>query len=382
MRENYYGFKIVLVFFFFTLANIRGQLSSLWKGSVEVEDGIKIIKNPSEPLYGRLNLELQEELSIGKQDSEEYSFSLISDVKSDAAGNIYVADTKNLRVQKFDRHGNFLKTLGKGGVQFEQPSEIRIDPRTGYIFVRASVKDIEIFDKEDRHKGGIHLTQDVIHGFDSIDDSSVMAVRGLEYRDDHPRVMHSLCQLATNNEIRRMSQDCFSYGLQRVGEGWMGTGTDYDPDLYLAKLNGDSYVYGYSKNYELNVIDKEGKLLYRIKKEGTMPAYTPADRKVIGRYSFPDLKPYFFRLLTDSEGRIYVQRNITKGLPNAVQENTNRDVDVFSQDGYFLYTAVLPPNACEIKDGFLYTYVVDEAHGLETVKRYKIKNWEKIRVGI
>ncbi len=79
--------------------------------------------------------------------------------------------------------------------------------------------------------------------------------------------------------------------------------------------------------------------------------------------------------------RIYVQRNITKGLLNAVQENVDRDVDIFSKDGYFLYTSRLPANTCEIKDGYLFAYAVDEANGLESVKRYKIKNWEGIETG-
>ena len=77
-----------------------------------------------------------------------------------------------------------------------------------------------------------------------------------------------------------------------------------------------------------------------------------------------------------------MQRNITKGILNAVQEKTSREVDVFSNDGHLLYTSLLPPNTCEIRDGFLYAYSIDEASRLESVKRYRIKNWAQIKDGI
>jgi hypothetical protein len=111
------------------------------------------------------------------------------------------------------------------------------------------------------------------------------------------------------------------------------------------------------------------------------PTFSAEERRVFGRHPVLEEKPYFFNILTDSEGRIYVQRNRTKGILNTVQEKTNRDVDVFSKDGYFLYTSTLPPNTCEIKDGFLYAYAVDEVSGEESVHRYKIRNWTEIRTG-
>ena len=36
-----------------------------WKGEIEYENGIKVIMNPQEPLYGKIEFELEEDLSIG-----------------------------------------------------------------------------------------------------------------------------------------------------------------------------------------------------------------------------------------------------------------------------------------------------------------------------
>jgi hypothetical protein len=38
-----------------------------WKGTIEEEDGVKVIKNPREPLYGEITFDLEEDLSIGNE---------------------------------------------------------------------------------------------------------------------------------------------------------------------------------------------------------------------------------------------------------------------------------------------------------------------------
>jgi len=54
-----------------------------WKGSIEYEDGVKVIKNPEAPLYGKIKLELEEDLSIGKEDDENYMFYRVRDIALD-----------------------------------------------------------------------------------------------------------------------------------------------------------------------------------------------------------------------------------------------------------------------------------------------------------
>ena len=51
-------------------------------------------------------------------------------VAVDGSGNVYVADTDNHRVQKFDSDGNFLTkwgTQGKGDGQFFEPFGVAVD---------------------------------------------------------------------------------------------------------------------------------------------------------------------------------------------------------------------------------------------------------------
>ncbi len=53
-------------------------------------------------------------------------------------GDVYVADTRNHRVQKFDSDGTFLTgwgTIGFGDGQFVVPEGVAVDPTTGDVYV-------------------------------------------------------------------------------------------------------------------------------------------------------------------------------------------------------------------------------------------------------
>ena len=71
-----------------------GRQETEWKGNVEKEDGVKVIKNPREPLYGEIKFELEEDLSIGKEDDDNYMFCGRVNLAVDNQDNIYALDGK------------------------------------------------------------------------------------------------------------------------------------------------------------------------------------------------------------------------------------------------------------------------------------------------
>ena len=79
----------------FILVPISYAQKAEWKGKIETENGVKVIKNPKEPLYGELKLELQEDLSIGREDDKNYFFYVVKDIAVDSKSNIYVVDARN-----------------------------------------------------------------------------------------------------------------------------------------------------------------------------------------------------------------------------------------------------------------------------------------------
>jgi hypothetical protein len=63
---------IISIGLFFFIAYATENQNPQWKGTIEEEDGIKIIRNPNEPLYGEITFELEEDLSIGNEEDENY----------------------------------------------------------------------------------------------------------------------------------------------------------------------------------------------------------------------------------------------------------------------------------------------------------------------
>jgi hypothetical protein len=292
------------------------------------------------------------------------------------------------RIQKYDRSGKYLQTIGRQGQgpgEFQLPAIIRICNLSGNIYVKDYARNIVVFDEHGKFLRNIRL-KDVVEDFVPVDNGSFLSVLHKTADPDLSSV-HSLCSINSQGEISRIYAE-FPYTIF-TAKAWGGTimaSTGYELSLYLIRLDDQSYLYGYSKNYELVVIDKDGNMLYRINRDEPSIKFTYEERRKLKNsripgYMPPEYKPHFYMIWCDSRGRIYVQRNRahTTVRGKGSIDISEKEVDIFNKDGYFLYKTTLPRNTRVIKDGFLYSYKADEEGGFESVLRYKIKNWDQIR---
>jgi len=354
-----------------------------WKGTIEEVDGVTIVKNPNEPLYGEILFDLEEDLIIGREDDENYLFFRIGDIEVDGDGNIYVFEFGNRRVQKFDRDGKYIRTIGRTGEgpgEYQNPYEMLINDKRGIIGVMDMRLKLTIFDKD-----GNHLDKDISfekHFHDLMIDSSG-TLWGYCFKlssDDEATadVYKVLTKLSNNGQIvEKFGKFQWERYRERVSGGVLSISTGEEFDLYISMLGERNIVYGYSKEYELSVIDLEGNLQTKIKKDEPYRSFTTEEKQKYKKAKLPDYKSFFYHLFADSEERIYVQRTHATRI-----EDVEKTFDVFSKDGYYLYKTVFPFAPFVIKKGFFYTRVTNEETGEVFVKRYKIINWEQIKRGI
>lgn len=343
---------------------VSGQQEARWKGKIEEEDGVKIVKNPDKPLYGEIEFELEEDLSIGTKEDENYSFNRVRGLVVDEEENIYVSDTDNQRIQKFDRQGKYLQTFGISSL--EQPMKALLDKKTGFLYV-LDCPGIKIFDKEDACLAHIPIEPS---DFFLSQDGNIFVVTYSE-----PFVF--LRKVNSQGRIlRELAKFPFEQIVGSFFEGMLPgddrAGIEYD--FFVTQIDIQTLIYGYSKEYELNILNDLGKPILKIRKEEPYGEFSKALKQSVMGDILPPHRPFFHSLFTDGEGLIFVQKN----FPTVFED---RKCDVFSRDGYYLYKTSIPRGIQLIDNGYLYTFESGKISNnyARQIKRYRIKNWQLIK---
>lgn len=381
---------IVVSFLFITLCTTYGYQEPEWKGTITTEEGVRIVSNPREPLYGEIRFELVEDLSIGNETDDNFMFFGIFDIDVDDDGNIYVLERGNRRVQKFDANGRYILTIGRMGEgpgEFMFPSRVLMEPGKKALAVRDG-RSLIFFDLN-----GKYLDRDVFTDMFLLEpligeQNSILGYGGnINEADELGHVHHNII-VRLNYKGELLNQYAKYPNIRLVFRsptgGTTSISTGHEPSPYLTLLSGNTLVYGYSKDYELFVVGMGGDLRLKIRKDASPPKYTKKEIEAfeLQKARWKDLKlqqqkPFFYFIHSDDMDRIYVQRNMGRRFHPGEKE-----LDIFSIDGYYLYKTTIPYTPLTIKNGYIYSFTVNEETGDTSVHRFKIKNWDQIKTSI
>jgi hypothetical protein len=391
-----FRFKHVLAgifIFFFVISSACQKQKSGWQGTIEEENGIKVVNNPVEPLYGELVLELEEDLAIGTVEGENTTFYQIRDIAVDSQGNLYVLDSGNHRIQKFNKDGNYLQTIGRKGQgpgEFMRPYDIFLDER-GNIYVSEG-RRMNLFDPKGNSIKSFVINS-FIMGFSVGSEGNIIA-----YGFVRAERGQNFGILTIDSEGKVTKTVAEFQGMQSVtrGDTMFSLSHEYTPQVGFSPVQHTGAVYGYTPEYTLYLADLLGDTLLIIKKDEPHHSITRKEKdKIIdealdrtaqdgGRWprdvveegaNFPDHRPFFSAISSDDTGRIFVKKR-----KSVFDESEEVEFDIFSNEGYFLYTTQLPFTPILIKDSYLYKSTYLEETSEYKVIRYRIKNWDKIKV--
>jgi hypothetical protein len=371
-----------------------------WKGVVEDVDGATFVRNPSEPYYGELIIELEGDLELGTDEGPNFQFYNVLGIALDSEGNIYVLDSGNHRVQKFDKDGQYLLTIGREGEgpgEFVRLTDVFIDKQdTIYLSDR---RRIHIFDTEGVYKDSITFETNINDFFLDADGNVYTFIM----QSDEEGSKKYLVKYDRNGKIvDRITEFSDVQAVQsRDGSGATVSFKAYHQYNYwphLFPISNEQFIYAYPSDYVISVMSYRGELTKKIEKDEAPQPITIAEKDFIinhieaaferrGRKpprdvieascQFPPHRPYFYGLRVDDSGRIYVRK-----APSVLDESNRVELDIFSKDGYYLYKAFLSFSPEIIKDGLLYDVFTSEETGEVKIKRYKVKNWNQIKEGI
>ncbi len=177
---------------------------------------------------------------------------------TDARGNLYVADTKNSRIQVFDANGQFLREFGSKGSgegQFNEPCGLAVDPQ-GEIWIADTWNQrIVHFGPDGKYAGSII---DAEKGF--FGPRAVLPFKGLLYVAD-----------TGNKRIVRFDRQ--GNRLSEWGGNGVKAGQFIEPVGLAADPAGNIYVAD-TGNHRVQVFDWEGKFLRQFPISGWKDFYT------------------------------------------------------------------------------------------------------------
>ncbi len=392
MKKKTIFLFLVLISFMWVCSSRSPEGTSEWKGTIEYRDGIKVVKNPEEPLYGDFHLELDKDLSLGSEGDEAYMFYRVEDIGVDSEGNIYVLDTGNHRIQKFDSEGNHIQTIGRRG---QGPGEL--DTPYGMflsfeniIYVHDGMK-IKAF-----KKNGSFIQETTLESFThdiSVDlNRDIWGIGRLPSEKGRTR---SIIKLSKNGKLEKIVADFPPPKVAVRSEGGRGVtffiGHEYVPQLSFIAIDEKTLLYAHSSNYRLHLIDENGESEMLITTDAPRSSISQKEKDEIyeknsdfekkwpkdvvrDAIQFPPHRPFFNKVLTDNRGRIYVER-----VKSVLEKSDTFEFDIFSRDGYYLYSTNLPVSPDLIRNGFIYHIHSEEITGGIIIQRFKINNWSTMK---
>jgi hypothetical protein len=358
--------SLILAFLLPLLAH--AQKPPEWKGRIEKEGDVAVVKNPNKPLYGAGVFSLEQDLAIGGEESADYVFATISSVAVSDDGTIFVLDQKDWNVKVFDRDGKFLRTFGKAG---EGPGEFSM-PRSIHFTARDEVVVVEMNRRLSFFKMSGEFVRTVSAGtlnfMDARPDSKGnFFVYLLAMEEANPRY-----------ELRKVDgglKDLFAVESSPMPNTERDGFNPFFPVLRWALLPGDRVVCGYAVKYEFRIHDAAGRIVRKIQMD---PDPVPISKEDIDERTkgtppalrqtmkIPKYYPAFRYIVTDDEDRIFV---LTWERP---PDRKGFYFDVFDREGRYIVRTVLPVILPLIRKGYLYA-AEETAEGYPLLKRYKVE---------
>jgi hypothetical protein len=361
MKSKTFIFSIIILLFTTIIFISCKQQKAEWKGTVEEVDGVTVVKNPKEPVYGEEIFEIEEELSIGvAEGAEEYMFQDAREVVADNSDRIFVSDFRSVHIKIFDKFGNYITTIGRKGQgpgEFGQITNIQITPENELLVHDRYTRRLSFFSLD-----GKYLRTEQLKGIQAgrieVNSKGNYLVRTYDFEEG---------TLNAAVELKKYSPD-----LEFVGtiakDKYRNAQVPLQPSMASKFLPSNLIVCGFRESYEFQILDSEGNVIQKILRD-----YIPVEisekeraiRQLPQSNELPSHFPSFQDFSVDEEGRIYAQTFERQ------RDGDKFYYDVFDSEGKYICKVRLNALPQYWKNRKMYTIEEDES-GFQYVKRYKV----------
>lgn len=291
--------------------------ASLSAQKVETVGGVRVVHNEKGGQWGKNpKVSLQFIRAWGDTEAEDanVAFYLPADIAKDAAGNLYILDSGNHRIQKFSGDGKYIATFGRQGQgpgEFSFPSSLELDSR-GYLYVSdPNNQRIQVLTPEGKEYKTIRLVEE------SVGDIVLMASGHLAMGGGRGLLRIGMEDEEKQKELPKLIRvvDLEGKVASKVGEphdfkdillNQMGNQTQFALDR-----NDNVYLVFLYQN-RVEKISPEGKILWRADRKLNYSVEPPKDKGKIERrggnvsVQTPQMNRCAAGAAVDGKGRVWV----------------------------------------------------------------------------
>lgn len=282
---------------------------------VENVNGARVVHNEKGGKFGKdLPIAIKLVRSLGDVDSmdENLAFNYPGDITVDKAGNIYVLDSANNRIQKFGPDGKFLATMGRRGQgpgEFYNPDSFDFDAK-GTLWVMDGYQNrIQTFTPEGKGDKNIPLLDRMLRRLRLLKSGQIAVQAPLLYTsfNDKAKPFKLLRILGPDGKTVRECVDPFDF--EEAATNVMANSIYYDVD------GDDSIVAAFRAQNKIEKYGPDGKLLWRadrplnydmeIKSKGKMETSGTGNMRGI-TIRPPEMNTCSLGIAADDKGRFWV----------------------------------------------------------------------------
>jgi hypothetical protein len=292
-------------------------LSFSFSQKTETIDGVRVVHNGNDGTWGKdpkVSLQFMKTVGDIESTDDNILFYMPTAMAFDEEGFIYVLDSGNHRIQKFDADGTYVATIGNKGQgpgEFQFPQSIDVDS-SGMLYVSESMnRRIQILSPEGEEQKTIKMIEDsvgLVRAYGS--DQMLMGGTGL----------FSFGMGMMNEEEKALPK--FLRVLNMEGEIQKDFGRQYDFKDFLMNRMGNQFHFILDESDNIyvafdyqNRIEKyapDGTLLWRSDRELNYSTDPPKAKGGVkrsgGRVTIeqPDMSRCASGIAVDSSGRVWV----------------------------------------------------------------------------
>ena len=330
-----------------------------------------------------------EDLRIKSSDKDQnYSF-FAQGIEADSEKNIYVMDSTDFRVLKFDMEGKFLQTIGRRGQgpgEFEAPSSMIIDNQDNLYIQDVVRMALVVFNRRGEFVQNIQGTGILYYKSKYMIGPDLQIICGYQplssiEEGDLYKISKFDRDLNHSFDIYERKGVIFTYRI-RTGGGILSVDAPrYTPGVVWTMNPEGRFYVGYNDSYKIKILSYTGELIKEISRKHK-PERIPENEKrqimeglekrfknIPRQIRIPKEKPAF--------RRFYVVESCLFVLKKRI--DTDYYFDVFDKDGTYMEEAILDflplvnKNGCVYTVRFMFEGEVDANNITDTeIVRYKV----------